>query len=156
LEATHAAPALFAKLKATLASNNTPIDQLASQAFEFQQAFRGDENHAVHVLDTDKIGFRLYVNAEVTANIRKRPALRLPPRPVDLPIHKALGRLRRSVVQYPHHDVGVGVNVQSQLDRLMLPESLARRRRGWRIAFSLRILSPDRAAGMRMQGDCGG
>jgi hypothetical protein len=37
-----------------------------------------------------------------------------------LPPAKALGRLRRTVVQYPHHDDGVGVNVQSQLDRLML------------------------------------
>jgi HEAT repeat protein len=103
LGATNAAPALFEKLKATLASNNTPIDQLASQAFEIQQEFRGDENHSVHVLDTDNIGFRLYVNAEVTANIRKRAAMRLPPRPFDLPIHnydlayaliEALGDLR--------------------------------------------------------------
>jgi len=87
LEATNAAPALFEKLEATLASNSMPIELLASQAAEIRQDFQGDENHAIHVLDTDNMGLRLYVNAEVTANIRKRAAMRLPPRPFDLPIH---------------------------------------------------------------------
>ena len=103
LGATNAAPVLFEKLKTTLASNNTPIEQLASQAFEIQQEFRGEENHAVHVLDPDRMGIRLYVNAEVTANVRKRAAMRSPPRPFDLPIRnydlayaliEALGDLR--------------------------------------------------------------
>ncbi len=103
LGATNAAPALFEKLKVTLATNNTPIDPLAGQAAEIRQEFQGDENHAVHVLDTDNMGLRLYVNAEVTANVRKRAVMRLPPRPFDLPIHnydlayaliEALGNLR--------------------------------------------------------------
>jgi len=103
LQATNAAPGLFAKLRTTLASNNTPIEQLVSQAAEIRQEFQGDENHAVHVLDTDNMGLRLYVNAEVTENVHKRAAMRLPPRPFDPPIHnydlayaliEALGDLR--------------------------------------------------------------
>ena len=105
LGAANAAPILFEKLKTTLKSNNTPIEQLASQAFEIQQEFRGEENHAVQVLDPDRMGILLYVNAEVTANVRKQAAMRLPPRPFDLPIRnydlayaliEALGDLRYS------------------------------------------------------------
>ena len=103
LGATNAAPALFEKLKVTLATNSTPIELLSSHAFEIQQEFRGDENHAIHVLDSDNMGLRLYVIAEVTANVRKRAGMRLPPRPFDLPIRnydlayaliEALGDLR--------------------------------------------------------------
>ena len=87
LEATNTAAMLFAKLKVELQSTNRPTEMLEQQAAEISRDFRGEENHAVNVLDPDHMEGRLYMNAEVTANIKRMAARRLPPRPINLPTH---------------------------------------------------------------------
>jgi len=103
LGATNAAPLLFAKLKTSLASANPPIEMLEKQSLEITKDLRGEENHAVNVLDPDRLEMRLYVSARVTANVKRQAAMRLPPRPFNLPMHnydltaaliEALGDLR--------------------------------------------------------------
>ena len=87
LDATNIAPVLLAKLKEELQSTNRPTDALEQQATEIIRDFRGEENHAVNVLDPDNMEVRLFVNAEVTANVKRMAAMRLPPRPFNLPTH---------------------------------------------------------------------
>lgn len=87
LGATNTAPALLAKLKTILASTNTAVEILERQAREISQDFRGEENHAVNVLDPDHLELRLYVDSHVAANVKRMSAMRLPPRPFNLPTH---------------------------------------------------------------------
>lgn len=86
LNATNAAPTLYAKLKTALLSANPPIEVLEKQSREISSEFMGEENHAVSVLDPDHVEMHLYVSAEVTANMKRQAAMRLPPRPFRLPL----------------------------------------------------------------------
>ena len=87
LGATNSAPFLFAKLKAVLSSTNIPIEALEQQSLEITRDLRGEENHALSVLDPEHLETRMYVSGEVTGNLRRRAAMRLPPAPFNLPIH---------------------------------------------------------------------
>jgi len=85
LVATNTAPVLFAKLKTALQSTNTSLETLEPQALEITRDIRNGGRQAVRILDPDNLELRLYVSAEVTANMKRRAAMRLPPRPFDLP-----------------------------------------------------------------------
>ncbi len=78
---TNAAPTLFAKLLSALKSGGVPIEELEEQSLRIKGDFRGEENHALNVLDPDGLELRLYVDAHVAANDRRRAAMRLPPMP---------------------------------------------------------------------------
>jgi len=58
LDATNSAPKLFSKLETVLSSTNAPIEVLEQQSLEITRDFRGEENHAVNVLDSDHLQFR--------------------------------------------------------------------------------------------------
>ncbi len=85
LGATNSAPVLFAALKTAL-SNSVPVEKLEQQSLEITQDMRGDENNALSVLDPDRLETRMYVDAHVNANIKRRAAMRLPPMPSALPL----------------------------------------------------------------------
>lgn len=87
LHVTNAASLLFTKFKATLEAAKSPPVDVQQQSLEITQEFRGEENHAVSVLDPERLETRLYVNPEVTANFQRIAAMRLPPRPFPLPDH---------------------------------------------------------------------
>jgi len=82
LGATNTAPALFTQLKTELQSTNTPVEELERQSKEVLR-----DIIAVSVLDPDNLRVRLYISAEVTANVRRRSAMRLPPQPYNFPTH---------------------------------------------------------------------
>ena len=87
LGATNSAPFLFAKLKTVLSSTTIPIEALEQQCLEITRDLRGEENHALSVLDPDHLETRMYVSGEVAGNLKRRAAMRLPPAPFNLPMH---------------------------------------------------------------------
>jgi HEAT repeat protein len=84
MRSTNSAPLLFAKLKTVLSSTNLPIEALEKQSWEIRQDFNGDGNHAIRVLDPDHLEINMFVHADVTANMRRMAAMRLPPQPFRL------------------------------------------------------------------------
>jgi HEAT repeat protein len=86
LGATNSAPLLLTRLETALATTNTPIRILEQQSQQITRDMRGEENHALNVLDPDGLETRMYVNAEVNANVKRMAAMRLPPRPFNLPM----------------------------------------------------------------------
>jgi hypothetical protein len=85
--ATNSAPVLLAKLKAVLATTNIPLEMLNAQSRNITQDFRGEENHAVRVLDPDWLETRMYIRTDAADSDNRRVPLRLPPRPVNIPGH---------------------------------------------------------------------
>jgi HEAT repeat protein len=88
LRATNEAPALFAKLTTELQStNHSQPEDLDRQGLAIRKDIRGEENHAVPVLDPERLQMRIYVGGQVFANARRRAGMRIPPQPFTLPIH---------------------------------------------------------------------
>ena len=57
------------------------------QSRQITQDFRGEENHAVRVLDPDWLETRMYIRTDAADADNRRMPLRLPPRPVNIPGH---------------------------------------------------------------------
>jgi HEAT repeat protein len=85
LGATNTAPALLSKLKARLQSTNTSPEELERQASAIMRDERNAVNPAFDVLDVDQLSLRVRVG--VPAAAKRIAAMRLPPRPFNLPAH---------------------------------------------------------------------
>jgi HEAT repeat protein len=87
LGVTNVAPALFAELKTALQETNVPIEELEQQSLEITRDLHSQQNQTIKILDPDNLESRLYVSAQVEANVRRMSAVRLPPWPFQLPTH---------------------------------------------------------------------
>lgn len=85
LGATNAAPVLLTKLRDRLKSPPVASDEWSPQVMAIVQDTQGEEHHADELLNVDHLTLRLKIG--VTPAMQRRAALRVPPQPIDFPMH---------------------------------------------------------------------